>query len=116
MPPRKTTVSPRKTRMSPIREVPVTISVVKGKITGITPDPFLIHKHGDQDIRWICKPPQRFMVDFGNDSPFYQNQFSNNYPCSGLVKRELVPNPNKIYKYTVRIDRDSVDPTGGVDK
>jgi hypothetical protein len=102
------------------REIQVFISLKKGTIT-VSPDPFIVHKHEDQDIRWICTSDEdpkegKFAVEFDNEGPFYQSQFSQDYPCSGLVRRNLVPDKTRIYKYTVRVGAHKLDPGGGVDK
>lgn len=96
--------------------IPVTIGIEAGKLK-VSPDPFWIHKHQDQVVRWICTADQgQFTVEFGPDCPFYESQFNKDYPCSGLVRRIVVTDPSRIYKYTVRVGNNVYDPGGGVDK
>ncbi len=99
------------------REVLVRIRVNKknGEIT-LSPDRFLLHKHQDQVLRWVCIPEQDFSVEFANVSPFYESQFSRDHPCSGLARRNIVTDKNRFYKYTVRVGGKALDPDGGVDK
>jgi hypothetical protein len=56
------------------------------------------------------------MVEFGTDSPFYETQFTKDFPCSGLVRREVAPDDFRLYKYTVRVGKRILDPGGGVRK
>jgi len=95
-----------------VQEVFITVS--NGSIS-VSPDPFWIHKHKDQCVKWVCS--QDFTVEFNaNDCPFYERQFSRDYPCSGLVRRNVVTDEKRIYKYTVRVGDDFLDPGGGVQK
>ncbi len=104
------------------REVIVTIHVEPGGVIKVTPETFWVSKKENEEVRWVCKdandPHPFFTVDFEkNGSPFYETQFSSEFPFSGLVRREALPGP-KIYKYTVRVheknlDR-TLDPGGGI--
>jgi hypothetical protein len=98
------------------QQLDVVISVEGGQIQ-VNPDPFFIHKHADQVVRWRCTAGHgEFMVEFGEDSPFYEKQFTKDFPCSGLAKREITPDDHRIYKYTVRVGEHTLDPGGGVRK
>lgn len=78
-------------------------------------DPFWIHKHQDQCVRWVCDQP--FTVEFDpQDCPFYEWQFSQDAPCSGLARRNVVADDKRTYKYTVRVGNAVNDPGGGVQK
>lgn len=80
-------------------------------------DRFVVHKHNDQEVRWNCTPAKNFMVEFNpNDCPFYEYQFSQDYPCSGLVRRNVVPDWSKNYEYTIRVGDQVLDPGGGIEK
>jgi len=89
---------------------------------GVSPDPFQVSKGDCEQVKWVCVykesgtqgPP--FTVDFKgeNGSPFYETQFSDEVPYSGLVRRDVLPFPDKIYEYTVRIEATERDPGGGV--
>ncbi len=100
------------------RDVPVTITIdPSGKIT-VTPDTFYVSKSKNQEVVWGCSDPNAyFTVEFNkNGSPFYESQFSKDHPCSGLVRRDVLPEHYRIYDYTVRVGGKSLDPGGGVDQ
>ena len=97
----------------------VTISVVQGQIR-VEPEPFAISKNEQEEVFWkgsdsaVC-----FTVEFDKgDSPFYEFQFSNDFPASGLVRRSVLADPQRQYKYTVRVEgvRAPLDPTGVITK
>lgn len=96
--------------------VPVTITVDKKAGISVSPDPFFVRKHQDQMVRWNCVPNQAFSVEFTHGSPFYETQFSRDCPSSGLVRRNVVADKHRIYKYTVRVGEHILDPGGGVNK
>lgn len=104
------------------REVTVVISVqgeeIRVEVEGAQ-EPFWVKKHANQEVRWVLKTaegqfPVDFLVDFGNDSPFYESQFSQDSPVSGLVRRNILPNQARLYKYTVWVGDKKLDPGGGV--
>jgi hypothetical protein len=93
--------------------VTVIIPVDKnGEVDG-EPEPFTIFKHLHQQVLWQASDgnPQ-FNIEFKVDSPFDYTQFSNLEPYSGLVRREVLGDPGKYYKYTVRTGEKSIDPGG----
>ena len=101
---------------NPVVEVTIAVDK-KGEIISVSPDPFIVRKLKDQMVRWICsKPKQKFSIEFENGSPFHDSQFSKDYPCSGLVRRGVVTDRKRIYKYSVRVGNKVLDPGGGVDK
>jgi hypothetical protein len=81
---------------------------------------FLVSKGECEQVEWVCEadgqPGPPFNVDFTGKfgSPFYETQFSNEVPFSGLVRRNVLPDENKNYEYTVRIGKALLDPGGGV--
>ena len=83
-------------------------------------DPFTLHKLEDQVVKWQLDPNLpaglNFIVEFQDVSPFNEFQFSNDHPCSGLARRNLVTDPRRVYKYSVWLDGKFVDPGGVVDK
>jgi hypothetical protein len=105
-------------RPVPPREVTVEISVQKGEIhvnVEGQPKPFWVRKRDNQEVRWVLKGGGEFLVDFKNDSPFYESQFSQESPVSGLVRRDILPSDSRLYKYTVFIPNvKELDPGGGV--
>jgi hypothetical protein len=102
------------------REVVVRIKLDHGEIEA-DPKYFEVSKSGNEEVRWICVQDHEhaqggpcFTVDFEkNGSPFYEFQFSSDAPVSGLVRRSVLAGP-KVYNYTVRIGRKTLDPGGGV--
>ena len=93
------------------REKQVTITIANGKITA-SPDTFHVSKSRNEEVVWTCNVP--FEVDFV-ESPFTDPQFTDQFRVSGLVRRSVLPSPNKRYKYTVTIGAYTLDPDGQVD-
>lgn len=92
----------------------VTIHVdSKGEVERVDPEPFVISKGMHEHVLWQASDPKaHFTVDFGDDSPFEYTQFSDAEPYSGLVQREVLGDPGKYYKYTVRAGGKTLDPGG----
>jgi hypothetical protein len=81
----------------------------------VDPETFWIHKHQDECVLWVSDKP--FTVEFDpHDCPFYEWQFSQDHPCSGLARRAVVTDDRRTYKYTVRVGNAVNDPGGGVQK
>jgi hypothetical protein len=97
------------------REVVVKIAVQNGRIV-LSQDPFYVSKGANEEVKWVAgEGVEDFLVEFDEDSPFYEKQFSSYEPFSGLVRRNVQPNDGKTYKYTVWVDHlPKLDPTGGV--
>jgi hypothetical protein len=95
----------------------VVISVVDGQIR-VDPDRFEISKCNQEEVLWVATDPDlEFTVEFEKgDSPFYEFQFSNDFPASGLVRRSVLADPQRAYKYTVRAEKLEKDPTGVITK
>jgi hypothetical protein len=89
------------------------------KIT-VSPSYFIVSKRDCEQLVWVCEeaglPGPPFNIDFTGKfgSPFYETQFSDQVPFSGLVRRNVLPDENKNYEYTVRIGKTLLDPGGGV--
>lgn len=80
------------------------------------PVPFEISKSSNEQVFWEAsdlKSP--FNIEFTGDSPFHYKQFSDVAPYSGLVRRDVLGDRGKYYKYTVRTGKKSIDPGGIVD-
>jgi peptide methionine sulfoxide reductase MsrA len=94
----------------------VTIQVdAKLEVQSVSPDAFEISKNKHQQIFWRASDPKaQFNVEFDEGSPFQYTQFSNVEPYSGLVRREVLGDPGRYYKYTVRTGKKSIDPGGYV--
>jgi hypothetical protein len=89
----------------------------KGEVQRVDPDRFVISKGNQEEVLWQSSNPDfYFTVDFGQDSPFEYTQFSSEQSVSGLVRREVLADPGKYYKYTVRSGGKSLDPGGVVDR
>jgi hypothetical protein len=97
----------------------VTVSVVDGRIR-VDPEPFAISKNNQEEVIWQASDSKVcFTVEFDRgDSPFYEFQFSNDFPASGLVRRSVLADPQRKYKYTVRVEgvKDPLDPSGVITK
>ncbi len=100
------------------REVTVRIKVLPNGSIEVDPKRFVVSKDRDQEVAWVCSDPDAyFTVDFEtNGSPFYESQFSKHSPHSGLVRRNVLHDRHKPYKYTVRVEDKCLDPEGVVDK
>ena len=97
--------------------VTVIIPVDKhGQVEG-EPAPFTIFKSLHQQVLWQASDGKsQFNIEFKEDSPFDYTQFSNVEPYSGLVRREVLGDAGRYYKYTVRTGKKSIDPGGVVDR
>jgi hypothetical protein len=102
---------------NPPREKKVEISIQNDEIlvtfNGV-PKPFWLSKCADEEVRWVSVDNLDFLVDFEDDSPFYESQFNQDSPVSGLVRRDILPNEQRLYKYTVWVGNKRLDPGGGV--
>jgi hypothetical protein len=100
--------------------VTVTISLDSAGNLRVAPDPFILHKHQDEVVKWQLDPglpsASTFIVEFKDESPFHESQFSKDHPVSGLARRSLVTDKTKVYKYSVGLDGKFVDPGGVADK
>lgn len=81
------------------------------------PEPFRISKSSNEQVQWVAVDPEvYFTVEFEGESPFYESQFSTEAPYSGLVRRDVLGDPNKVYKYTIRTAGRTEDPGGVIDR
>jgi hypothetical protein len=89
------------------------ISIKNGAID-VAPDPFHISKSNQEEVLWVAADPSlEFTVEFKKgDSPFYEVQFSNDFPASGLVRRSVLHDPLRKYEYTIRAGKLEKDPSG----
>jgi len=95
--------------------VTVIIPVDKNGQVNREPEPFKIFKSLHQQVLWKASDSKaEFNIEFEGDSPFEYKQFSNLEPYSGLVRRAVLGDPGKYYKYTVRTGKKSIDPGGVV--
>jgi hypothetical protein len=95
----------------------VTVSVVGGKIQ-VDPDTFFISKENQEEVIWQASDSRvSFTVEFDKgNSPFHEFQFSNDLSASGLVRRDVLPDQERRYKYTVTVQGMMLDPTGVITK
>ena len=86
----------------------------KGAVESVTPNTFEISKDNQEEVIWQTdsNQPGYFTVEFKGASPFYESQFSSDYPASGLVRRSVLGDPLKKYEYTVRAGGKTLDPIG----
>lgn len=95
--------------------VTVIIPVDKNGNVDREPEPFTIFKSLHQQVLWKASDSKaQFNIEFEGDSPFEYKQFSNLEPYSGLVRRDVLGDRGKYYKYTVRTGKKSIDPGGVV--
>jgi hypothetical protein len=89
----------------------------KGEVQEAEPEYFEISKSNQEEVIWqISDPKVYFTVEFEEESPFYESQFNNDFPASGLVRRSVLADPQKRYKYTVRAGGAVLDPGGWIQK
>jgi len=94
----------------------VLISVKDGKIQVDPAGPFRISKSNQEEVLWQATDPSvYFTVEF-KQSPFYESQFSSDFPASGLVRRSVLPDLQKEYEYTIRTGGAVLDPGGVITK
>ena len=96
----------------------VTIHVNRdGEVQHAEPEYFEISKSNQEEIVWqVSDGKTYFTVEFEKESPFYESQFSSDFPASGLVRRSVLPDLGKRYKYTVRAGGAVLDPGGVITK
>jgi hypothetical protein len=71
-----------------------------------------INQEKGEEVRWEAEPGVAFRVDFKQDaSPFYEDQFNEKFPHSGLARRGVLPSEERAYKYAIEIDGKTLDPT-----
>ena len=87
------------------------------QVIDVVPYGFRISKQNFQEVTWVCVPEQDFSVDFNkNGSPFYEDHFDQDNPCSGLPMRKGTGlGDKKVYDYTITTSFGSLDPQGVVD-
>jgi hypothetical protein len=93
--------------LSPVGGNVVTVTInlnSKGEVRSVDPDKFEITKAQHQQLFWqVSERNAHFNVEFTGDSPFDYKQFSDAEPYSGLVRREVLADPNKYYTYNVTV-------------
>ena len=110
----KEATAPATANSSPRQVITIHVSD-QGDIQKVDPDPFVISKEAQEEVQWVIdKAKHSFTVEFAREtgSPFYESQFNSQFSASGLVRREILPDPRRYYKYTVRTERDDKDPGG----
>jgi hypothetical protein len=82
------------------------------------PETFVISKRGNGQVQWVAAEGVRFTVEFEGESPFYESQFSDESPYSGIIRRNVLGDRKKTYTYNVRIENDQrfADPGGIIDR
>lgn len=63
----------------------------------------------------IWESAKDFLINFTEDSPFYERQFNNKFAQSGLVRRNVISSPSVFYEYTIVINGQSLDPRIRID-
>jgi hypothetical protein len=90
---------------------------VEGDTIQVDPEVFQIRKQSDQEVKWVRTDGDGdFLIEFGQDSPFYEFQFSKDAPVSGLARRTILADENRVYKYSIRVGNKVLDPGGIIRK
>ena len=63
----------------------------------------------------VWESAQEFLIDFKGNSPFYEEQFSQVFKQSGLVRRNVMSSKFVFYEYTIIINGQSLDPRIRID-
>jgi hypothetical protein len=70
-----------------------------------------INKEKGEEVRWESESGLPFRIDFKQDaSPFYEDQFNERFPHSGLARRGVLPSQDRSYRYTIEIQGKTLDP------
>lgn len=93
----------------------VLITIQNGQIQ-VSQDPFRISKSNQDEVIWQATDPNLYFTIEFKESPFYESQFSNDYSASGLVRRSILADPQKVYEYTIRAGGITLDPGGVITK
>jgi hypothetical protein len=94
-----------------IHTVIITITVgPDGKIASVEPESPGISKNGQEQVIWKTVNGEDFVIDFKGDSPFYESQFDKRDSVSGLVRRGVLTDIPREFKYCVRTENDRTDP------
>lgn len=108
------------TEAHPPRTVTVRIRLDKaGDVQSVEPEYFAISKKENEEVLWVIDNPEvYFTVEFKQEtpSPFYESQFNTQFPFSGLVRREVLGDSLKYYKYSVTAGKKRLDPGGVVNQ
>ena len=81
-----------------------------GNVISVEPDTLTISKPGQDEVTWKTITGEGFFVDFGGNSPFYESEFDKTNFVSGPVRRGVLADPKKVYKYSVRTKGVGLDP------
>jgi hypothetical protein len=82
--------------------IQITILIQNGTID--VDGDFEISKSRHQQVLWKIKEPGlHFNIEFTEGTPFAYKQFSDVEAYSGLVRREVLGNPDRYYKYAVTV-------------
>jgi hypothetical protein len=73
----------------------------------------VLNRLRNEEILWISTEP--FRIDFKEGSPFYEDQFDSTNAYSGLVRRSVLSSKNRIYKYSIEINGQILDPGVQID-
>ena len=96
------------------REKTITITLDASGTPVVSEDPIRLKKPKNEEVTWECTSP--FTVFFDRETPFYEAMYDQDFPCSGLARRNVKEDKDKIYKYTVTVAGKSLDPGVIIDK
>lgn len=87
----------------------ITISKSNGSIVVSQPSPILSKRRKDK-VKWVANPQNlKFLVCFGDKTPFKYKHFGNVRPNSGDIK--ITPSCGmEFFKYSIEIGKKVLDP------
>jgi hypothetical protein len=98
---------------SNVRKIIITVDGSGNPQVPAADETAMISPKNNEEIIW--ESSYSFLINFKGNSPFYEQQFSNKYAQSGLVRRDVVPSRSVLYKYEIIINGKTLDPRVGVD-
>ena len=96
-----------------IRKIVITLDADGKPFLAAGDEAVTISPAANEEVIW--ESPQDFLIDFKGNSPFYEQQFSNTYKQSGLVRRGVISSKSTFYEYTITINGKTLDPRIRVD-
>jgi|ERR1700732_1919179 hypothetical protein len=96
-----------------IRRIIITLDGNKKPQVAQGDDDVTISPANNEQIIW--ESAEDFLINFTEDSPFYERQFSNKFALSGLVRRNVISSKTVFYEYTIIINGQSLDPRIRID-
>jgi hypothetical protein len=96
-----------------IRKIIITLDGAGKPFVAKEDEAVTISSFNNEEIVW--ESAEKFLIDFKGNSPFYEEQFSDVFKQSGLVRRNVISSKSVFYEYTIFINGFSLDPRIRVD-